>query len=201
MGYINRIKNVHFRAGTQHSRLCRMPLARVLVCLALGALISATASLSAQRTAPTAIRRSMLQVGGGFSLASPDYTQQTFRGGSLYATFDVASHWGAEFMVHQVNTPDTNAIYERTYELGPRYVWHFRGIEPFVKASYGRGVFNYPDGAANLAYNQFNVTGGLDVRVERHLYIRGEFEAQRWLNFPPHGLTPQLVTFGAAYRF
>lgn len=104
-------------------------------------------------------------------------------------------------MFHQMNSPGADNIYERTYELGPRYAWRYRGVEPFLKASYGRGVFNYPDGVANLAYNQLNLTAGVDVRVQQHLYARAEFEAQRWVDFPPHGLTPRVVTLGAAYRF
>lgn len=119
----------------------------------------------------------------------------------MFATLNGAGHWGAEFMFHQLNSPGTDPIYERTYELGPRYVWHFHGVEPFLKASYGRGVFNFPNGSANLAYNQVNLAAGADIRVQRHVYARAEFEAQRWLDFPPHGLTPRVVTFGAAYRF
>lgn len=170
-------------------------LAACMVCAALAC------TAAAQRTAPTASRAAMVQVGGGFSFANPDYTQNTFRGGSVYVTADLSSRFGVEFMFHQVNTSATDALYERTYELGPRYVWHLPNIEPFVKASYGRGVFNYPNNAANLAYNMVTVTGGVDVRVQRHIYARGEYEYQRWVNFPANGLTPQLVTFGAAYRF
>ena len=184
------------------SRLCQLSRSRTLsVIFSVLLLLSAALTAQAQRTVATARRNAALQVGGGFALASPDYTQFRFRGGSLYATLDFSPHLGVEFMFHQVNTPASDGIYERTYELGPRYVWHFRGVEPFVKASYGRGVFNYPDNVANLAYNMFTVTGGADIRLQRHVYARAEFEAQRWLDFPPNGLSPKVVTVGAAYRF
>lgn len=169
------------------------------ILLAAGSLLLSSAQ--AQRTAPTAQRRAMLQVGGGFTLAQPDYSQPRFRGGSLYATLDFRPHLGVEFMVHQVNTPYTDRISERTYELGPRYVWHLSHVDPFIKVSYGRGVFNYPDDAANLAYNMVTLTGGVDVPVQRHITLRGEYEYQRWFDFPPNGLTPHMVTVGAAYRF
>ncbi len=155
----------------------------------------------AQRTKPTAIRRAALQVGGGYSIARPDYSQGTFQGGSVYATFDFSSHLGVEFMFHQVNTRQHDQISERTYELGPRYVLHYRAAEPFVRVTYGRGVFNYPDSVANLAYNMFTVAGGADIRLSRHVYARGEYEVQRWFDFPPNGLQPTVVTVGAAYRF
>lgn len=163
--------------------------------------VTMAAGAQGQHTAPTATRTAMLQVGGGFTLAKPDYTQRAFRGGSLYVTLDFSPHLGGEFMFHQEKTPETNKVGERTYELGPRYVWHLSHVEPFVKASYGRGVFNYPYDAANLAYNMVTATGGVDVLVQRHVSVRGQYEYQRWVNFMPHGLTPQLVTIGAAYRF
>ncbi len=31
--------------------------------------------------------------------------------------------------------------------------------------------------------------------------IRGDYEYQKWTSFPNGGLTPQLVTIGAAYHF
>ena len=163
--------------------------------------LGSAAYTHAQGVAPTAIRRSSLQVGIGYSLADSDYSQKVFRGGSVYGTYNITTHLGAEFMVHQVNTQYDNNIYERTYELGPRYVLHYGRFEPFVRVAYGRGVFNYPYNGANLAYNMFTVAGGADIRLSRHIYARGEYEVQRWLNFPPHGLQPTVTTLGAAYRF
>ena len=66
---------------------------------------------------------------------------------------------------------------------------------------YGRGVFNFPNNVANLAYNMFSFGGGTDVRVLRFLNVRADYEYQDWLGFPPSGLKPQLVTFGVAYHF
>ena len=56
-------------------------------------------------------------------------------------------------------------------------------------------------GHANLAYNLFAVGGGLDYRILRHVNARADFEYQRWMGFPPNGLAPSLLTFGAAYHF
>ena len=181
-----------------------LPLTRKL-CLSAFAgvalMLLFASSCRAQAHAATAVRRADLQVGGGFSAADSDSSQKYFRGGSLYATLDVSSHFGAEFMFHQVKTQFSDGVYERTYEIGPRYIRHYGRLDPFVKASYGRGVFNFPDDVANLAYNMFTGTAGVDIHVQRHVNVRAEYEIQRWLNFPPHGLQPSVVTLGAAYCF
>lgn len=43
--------------------------------------------------------------------------------------------------------------------------------------------------------------GGVDIHVHKHVNVRAEYEYQKWFGFPPHGLTPQMVTIGAAYHF
>ncbi len=184
--------------GRDSVRLSRHVRLYGLLCAAAVLIASAC---SAQQTTPTAIRRASIQAGGGFAIAGSDYSQDAFLGGSVYATFDFSSHLGVEFMFHQVNTRHDDQISERTYELGPRYVLHYGAVEPFVRAAYGRGVFNYPNSVANLAYNMFTVAGGADIRLTRHVYARGEYEVQRWFDFPPNGLQPTVVTVGGAYRF
>ena len=154
------------------------------------------------RTKPTAIKKADLQIGIGYSIARPDYSQGTFQGVSGYATYDFTPHFGLELMFHQVNTRKEDQQYERTYEVGPRYVRHFGRFDPYVRPAYGRGVFNFPNGVANLAYNMFTVAGGVDVHVLRHVNARAEYEAQHWFNFPPNGsLSPSVFTVGAAYHF
>ena len=66
---------------------------------------------------------------------------------------------------------------------------------------YGRGVFNFPNDVANLAYNLGAVAGGVDYNALRHVNVRVEYEYQHWFGFPPNALTPQLGTVGVAYRF
>ncbi len=96
-------------------------------------------------------------------------------------------------------------IYEKTYEIGPRYSRTYRGrFSPYVKGLYGRGVFNFTyrgETTANLAYNMLGLGGGLDYKLLRHVNVRGEYEYQRWFGFPTNGLSPSVVTIGGAYRF
>jgi opacity protein-like surface antigen len=177
----------------------------MLICL-----VSLTVSRLYGQASPTASRAGDLQIGAMFNLVSPDYRPETFKGYGFYTTFDFKYHVGIEGEFHQVNDPDaTEGIYERTYEIGPRYVLRYGRWAPYAKLMYGRGVFNYPPvngdpkigPAANLAYNIIAIGGGIDYHVVPRFNVRAEYEYQQWLSFPPNGLTPRLFSIGAAYRF
>ena len=119
----------------------------------------------------------------------------------MYATLDFTNHFGGEFVIHQADSGQGDQLYERTYELGARYFRNYGRLKPYVKAMYGRGVFNFPNNVANLAYNLFTGGAGVDVEVLPYLNVRADYEYQTWLSFPPRGLNPQLLTFGVAYHF
>ncbi len=150
---------------------------------------------------PTASRRADLQIGAGFVLDQSDYNPTALKGGAFYTTFDLTNHLGAEFNIHQANSSAGDSLYERTYEIGPRYIRHYGPFSPYAKAMYGRGVFNFPKNVANLAYNMFAFGAGTDVRILPYLNIRFDYEYQDWLSFPPQGLNPQMYMIGVAYHF
>jgi hypothetical protein len=137
----------------------------------------------------------------GLSGVNSDYTPNNFKGFALYTTYDVTNRWGAEFVFHQANSGLGDKLYERTYEIGPRFHRTYGRVSPYAKVMYGRGVFNFPYDVANLAYNLFAGGVGADVRVLPYLNLRLDYEYQRWLSFPPTGLTPQILTVGVAYHF
>ncbi len=151
----------------------------------------------------TASRKADLQVGVGFVFNNADYpyAPETLKGVGFYSTLDFSYHFGAEIAIHQANSGTGDSLYQRTYEIGPRYVRSYGRFAPYVKAMYGRGVFNFPRNSANLAYNMFAGGAGVDVRVLPFLNVRGDYEYQDWMGFPATGLKPQLVTVGVAYRF
>lgn len=153
----------------------------------------------------TASRTGNLQVGLDYVSASSDYQPERLRGVGFYTTFDFRDHFGAEFAIHQANSATNNHLYERTYELGPRYFRTYGRFTPYAKVMYGRGVFNFPytsgGEVANLAYNLFAAGAGVDVAIKPWLNVRADYEYQKWLSFPPNGLTPQLLTVGVAYHF
>ena len=157
-------------------------------------------SLHAQATA-TATRSVDLQVGGGFVTADSDYADNRYKGGFVFVDLDVTQHFGAEFEIHQVYSPYGDDVHERSYEIGPRYSRTYGRFVPYVKVMYGRGVFNFQDNVANLAYNMFAGGIGTDYKVTHHINARAEYEYQHWSSFQDSSLSPSLISLGAAYHF
>lgn len=184
---------------------------RVVRCaawLALLVLAPATHSLRAQASY-TASRVGDLQVGAGVSFGQSNYDSATLggngeklRGFNLYSTFDFREHFGVELNFRQTTPSYGKDVYERTYEVGGRYVYPigFR-LRPYAKLMYGRGVFNYPNDIANLAYNAVTAGGGLDYRLTRTINLRADYEHQHWFGFPLAPLQPNVLSFGLAYHF
>ena len=197
--------------NSMHVRLRRMLRTFAAGTACMLSLLAYTATGRAQAKA-TATRAGDLQAGGGFVLASPDYGEKKFKGYMGYATFDFKYHYGVEFNIHQINAPSPSKMYERTYELGGRYVRHYGIFNPYAKVMYGRGVFNYEYNVANLAYNMGVIGAGVDVNVHRHVNVRADYEYQHWFSYRgfvsqgnvtanSSSLSPQLFTVGAAYHF
>jgi len=189
----------HLKTRTIKPRM-RLALQTAIVLLAL---LGANRSQANAQASAAGVRAGDLQVGVGYSGANPDYSPSRFYGPSIYASFDFREHFGVEADFHQLNTSNsTDKFYERTYEIGGRYVRHYRGyINPYAKLMIGRGVFNYYHDSANLAYNMYSFGGGVDFNVYKSVNVRGDIEAQRWPSFPANGLSPIVVTLGAAYHF
>ena len=177
--------------------------------LLLSLLLAATAPRLLAQAGPTASRAGDLQIGGGYSSAESDYGGR-YTGFAIYADFDISRHLGLEADFHKVDKGSGSTLYEKTYEIGPRYFRTYGPLVPYVKLMYGRGVFNFPpypppapqdQARANLAYNIFTGGIGADLKVRRWLYVRGDFEYQKWPSFPQNGLSPEVLTIGAAYHF
>ena len=168
--------------------------------LALSFLLGGASALYSQAL-PTASRTADVQIGAGYSIARPDYVQQTFPGFAAYADFDFRPHIGIEGEFHQVYSTNGDQSYERTYAIGGRYFRTYGALVPYVKAMVGRGDFNYPFGQTELGYNLFAAGVGADFKLGPWLRVRGEYEFQKWSSFPNGGFTPQIVTIGAAYHF
>ncbi|HEX4652234.1 MAG TPA: outer membrane beta-barrel protein [Granulicella sp.] len=160
-----------------------------------------------------------IQVGGSVVGALSDYkpvptysNNYKFLGYGIYSTIDFLPHIGLMLNFNQVDARSPKTEYERTYEIGGRYFVRYGRLKPYVKAMYGRGVFNFPPppnnptgpAEANLAYNLFALGGGADFRLKPYLNLRAEYEWQKWAGDQPllsNGITPQLFSIGAAYHF
>jgi Outer membrane protein beta-barrel domain len=167
----------------------------------LAGLLGASSAMLAQ-SEPTASRTGDLKIGGGFSSADSDYGDR-YSGGSAYVDFDFLPHIGVEGEFHFVK--DSSDLYEKSYEAGGRYFFHHGRLSPYLKAMYGRGVFNFPaqsDGfRPNLGYNLMAGAIGGDYLVKSWLVVRADWEYQHWFGFQDSSLSPSILTIGAAYRF
>jgi opacity protein-like surface antigen len=151
---------------------------------------------------PTSVRVLDIQVGGEYSNADSDYEPLRVQGFGFYSDVDFRPHFGAEVDFHQLNE-STTKLYERTYEAGGRYYRTYGSLKPYVKGLYGRGVLNFPQNSGNIAYNMFVGGGGMDFALKPYLNVRLDYEYQRWNSGPgiDHGITPQVLSIGAAYHF
>jgi opacity protein-like surface antigen len=174
------------------------PLKKVLL---LTLLLASSSVCAFGQARPTASRAGDLQVGGGFTIGRPDYLTNRITGFAFYSTFDFTPHFGAEVDFHQANDRSGTQVYERTYEFGGRYFRHYGRFAPYAKGLYGRGVYNFNQSQANLAYNMLVGGGGIDVAVHPRINVRADYEYQHWFGFQFSGLNPQLITIGAAYHF
>src|ERR1035437_10858203 len=172
------------------------------------AILLALVTWLAQRPAsaqslPTASRLGDLQIGGGFVFAKSGYnfTPIHLIGGAAYTTFDWRTHYGAEFSFRHNRSSADSTVYERTYEIGPRVYLTRGAFEPYAKVLIGRGVYNFHNSIANVAYNIYTFGGGADFRVRRSLNVRADYEYQNWMGFPLGTLHPNVFTIGVAYHF
>lgn len=169
-------------------------LTRSLVALCL---LGAAPLLEAQATA-TASRAADLQAGFGYTFAKPGYVPQTTQGFTAYVDLDLNLHLGIEAEFHQASGA---TLSQKTYEVGGRYFRTYGRLVPYAKGMVGRGVFDYPNNGASLAYNIFAGGAGLDARLSNRLHLRGDYEFQKWFGFHNGSTDPQLVTIGVAYHF
>mgnify|MGYP001553135022 FL=1 len=157
------------------------------------------------QASPTASRAADLKIGGGLTTAASDYGNR-FNGAMAYFNYDFTAHLGIEGEFHFVSSGSPDNLYEKTYEIGPRYFRTYDKFVPYAKLMYGRGVFNFPAYVPsgphpNLAYNLFAGGAGVDYKVLPYLYVRADYEYQHWLGFAQSSLSPQLLTIGVAYHF
>ncbi len=160
-------------------------------------LLAGAPRLFAQASA-TASRAGDLLVGAGYTSAESDYGYR-FTGYGIYGDFDFYRHFGVEATFHKVNQGNGSPISERTFEIGPRYSHTFGPFVPYPKIMIGRGNFSYPanpppapqnQSSGNIGYGLYSGGFGTDIKVRPWLYLRGDFEYQKWYNFPPELTLP-----------
>ena len=154
-----------------------------------------------------------LFVGVNFSDFDPDYGWQRLYGIGGWADYNLTPRLGAEAEVRFHRFHQLADIHEDNYLIGPKYNYHKRRYTLFAKALFGVGYFNFPENVAHGTYFDIALGGGLDYRLTRRIFLRGEYEYQIWPGFVgppdpqpiplvnrPNGLTPNGFSVGAAYR-
>jgi hypothetical protein len=154
---------------------------------------------------PTAVAKGLFQVGGGYSMAMPDYGQRNVQGFTGFADFDFRPHFGVEAEYHYISIVTPDDLGENSFLFGPRFVYPRGRFSVYGKALIGFGdlviqeVQDNPEGGAGT-YLAYGFGGGLDIRVGKHIVVRAiDAEYQHWSL--GNGLTPIVFTVGAAYRF
>lgn len=191
------------RAERWRNELRHKTTSPVLWSICLVALLCCASRAAHAQAMPTATRLGDLQFGGGIALGTSTYNFDTANlvGETGYIALDIRKHWGAEFDFHNVKDSGDSTVYERTFEVGPRYHVTRGPFVPYAKLMYGRGIYNFHNSVANIAYNVFTAGGGIDWRVLNSWNIRADYEYQTWPGFPLNTLHPQVVTVGIAFHF
>ena len=162
-------------------------------------------SMGRAQAKPTATTTAIVQVGGGYSYAKPDYGQRSIQGISAFADYDIGLHYGVEADIHYVSLYTPQDLAENSYLIGPRFILPRGRYKFYGKALFGIGdlvIQNQQDNIGRQAGTNFAYAfgGGVDVYATRHIVVRAiDFEYQHW-NYLT-GLTPIVFTAGVAYRF
>jgi len=167
-----------------------MGISALLAMLALPSVMCAQAL-------PTATSMASLQVGAGYADAAPDYTKSSIHGISAFVDYDFRQHIGVELAIHDVTLDTPSGVGESSYLIGPRFLLPRGPFTLYGKVSAGMGSLS-GQAVQKSSYSAYAFGGGLDYRVTRHIVVRAfDYEAQHWST----GLTPTVITIGAAYRF
>lgn len=170
----------------------------------LGCVLS-LASIAHGQALPTATGHGGLQAGAAYTFASPDYAQRKIQGFTVYGDFDLISHFGVEAEYHYISLATPTDIGENSFLIGPRFILVHGRFKPYAKAMIGVGdlvIQNPNDNIGHPGGTQFAYAlgAGLDYQITKHIVIRPvDYEYQHWSY--QDGLTPSVLTFGAAYRF
>ena len=92
-----------------------------------------------------------------------------------------------------------------TITSGPIYTWHhFRNFQPYGKFLAGIGSIDFRLNYPYYTHDTFTVYapgGGIQYRLLPHLWVRADYEYQKWPGFLQKTIDPQGFTLGASYDF
>jgi opacity protein-like surface antigen len=174
------------------------------------------------QTNPAAVQGSLpIAVGFGFSDFSADYGPGTLMGGTLWIDYTPTrlpqilegigiEAEGRDLSLNRSSSQPPN-LREDVASGGVIYSWRRHdNFRPYGKVLFGFGNIDYESfGSSVRRHDSRTVTtlgGGLEYRSFRNIWVRGDFEYQRWPDFwknstPAGSLNPYGFTIGASYDF
>lgn len=180
-----------------------------IACAALlGASVAGSQVLHAGEQTPPPFR-----VGVGASAFTPDFHDGTMLGVTLWGDYT------PRIFTHHVDGLSVSAelrdlnyhrsasqtdLREDTYLGGFTYQWRrFNDWRPYARGMLGYGTIRFGpiDAYTNDSRTISSYGGGVDFRLDRNLWLRADYEYQRWPALFNRNLHPQGVTVGLVYDF
>ena len=185
---------------------CRVLLAAFVVCSSI--------SSYSQVAAPGESHGVPLSIGAGYSNFQSDFNGR-ISGIAVWAdwTFYRAPRYlrglGIEAEGRDLNFGRTGTVANLRYDTisgGPIYTFsRCRRFHPYGKFLIGFGSIDFFTPSPTYSHDTRQIyapAGGLDYRLTRTIWLRGDYEYQFWPDlFHRHNLNPRGFTVGASYDF
>ncbi|GGG86534.1 outer membrane beta-barrel protein [Edaphobacter dinghuensis] len=179
-----------------------------LLLFAVLTLLTALAPRLIAQAAPAAIRGATIWVGGTYSNFQTDFEGNRIGGLGVYTDLNLSPHWSAEAETHWFRLGGYRGQTASNYLAGGRYRLFLPNDRIFLYAKLliGSGVMTYPSDIGHGSYFAYVPGGGVDFHISDRVSWRLDYEYQLWPGapgfpgIPSHGLTPNGISLGAAWR-
>ena len=165
-------------------------------------------TLAHAQAVPTATRSTHIQVGAGFNYARSDYGQ-SIKGLTVYGDYDFVRNLGIEGDLHFVNIITPGDVGEKSYLIGPRYRFSLSPLYPLCQSTLRDRPIPISVPQLWISQHDLHVWGLCFGRGSGHACHQAPEHSgpsmwrfpESWPSFQDHGLSPIVLTFGAAYSF
>lgn len=186
---------------------CWLPT--VMICIGLAA-----TTVASVQSLPTATRLGDTQIGGIFVFGRSANTQVipstglTLPGFGIYGVLDNREHIGFEGSFRQISNFGGSHIYERTYEVGPRYVLHYDRSSSIhmsscsMDAAFTTILASWPTSRTTCIRLAVALMCGWPTHLLAYSFnVRLDYEYQTWMSLPRGDLHPDVMSVGVGYHF
>jgi opacity protein-like surface antigen len=170
--------------------------------------ILSTLPMAAQVSPSAKINGIPLSVGGGISDYNLDFgPSRRMIGASAWVDYRIWHGLGVEAegtSIFAAKPDSLTRMKQDTIKGGLIYKYHpVFHLVPYAKGLYGLGSIDFPSHNPFYTHDTFSmmaVGGGVEYRLWKNVYLRGDYEYQWWDHFlGHHTLTPSGATIGATY--